>query len=169
MPGRAKAVDAEPRGVSRHHQRPPADQARAQQRCDRNVVAVFAEREGIAGVCDGVRGEAAVPRIAGEEWTVAEIFHALLAETADATRISKPGNADTIADPVGGDVGSEQIDPADDFVAGDHGISDIGQFGIDDVKVGPAYAACADLDANFSISGNGFRALLHLQRAARRR
>ncbi len=108
MSGRAEAVDAEPLRVSRHHQRPPADQAGAQQRRDRNVVAVFAERKGIAGVGDGVRGEAAVPRIAGEERTVAEIFHALLAEAADAAGVSEPGDADAVADPMGGDVGAER-------------------------------------------------------------
>ncbi len=49
------------------------------------------------------------------------------------------------------------------------GIFDAGQFGIDDVKVGPAYAACAYLDADFSVAGKRIRALLHLQRRARRR
>ncbi|OIQ69127.1 hypothetical protein GALL_492730 [mine drainage metagenome] len=169
MPGRAEAVDAESFRVSRHHQRPPADQARAQQRRDRNVVAVFAKRESIAAICDGVGGEAAIPRIAGEQWPVAEIFHALLAEAANAAGVSKPGNADTVTDPVGGDVGPEKVDAANDFVTGDHGIFDVWQFGIDDVKVGPAHAACAYLDANLSFAGKGIRALLHLQRRARRR
>jgi HSP20 family protein len=54
-------------------------------------------------------------------------------------------------------------------MAGNHGVFDVGQLGIDDVKVGPAYAACAHLDANLPIAGNGIHALLHLQKRARRR
>ena len=164
VPGRAEAVDAEPLGVARHHQRPPADQAGAQQRRDRNIVAVFAEREGIARVGNGVGGEAAVPRVSGEERTVAEIFHALPAEAADAAGVAEPGDSDPLADPVGGDVAADEVDAADDFMAGNDGIFDAGKLGIDDMKVGPADAAGAHLDANFSVAGEGIGALLHLQR-----
>ena len=44
-----------------------------------------------------------------------------------------------------------------------------GKFGIDDVEVGPANAAGAYLDANFSIAGDRVCALLQLQRHSRRR
>ena len=152
--GGAEAVDAEPFGLARHHQRAPADQAGAQQRRDRDIVAVFAEREGIARIGDGVRREAAVARIAGEERTVAEIFHALLAEPADAAGVSEPGDSDPIADPVRGDVAADEIDAADDLVAGNDRISDVGKLGIDNMKIGPADAAGAHLDANFSVAGN---------------
>ena len=81
----------------------------------------------------------------------------------------QPGDADAVADPVGRDIATEQVDAADDLVAGDHGIFDVRQLGIDDVKVGPAYAASAYLDANLPVAGNGIRALLHLQWRARRR
>src|ERR1700687_1817931 len=114
-----------------------------------------------------MRGEAAIPRIAGEERTVAEIFHALPAVAADAAGISKPGYADAVADPVGCDVRPEKVDAADDFVAGNYRIFDAGQFGIDDVKFGPAHAACAYFDANLSFAGKGGGALLHAQRRAR--
>src|SRR6266404_1469542 len=107
VPGRAEAIDAQPLRAARHHQRPPADQAGAQQRRDRNVVAVFAERESIARVGNSVRGEAAIPRISGEERTIAEIFHPLLAETADAAGISKPGDSDPVTDPMRGDVATD--------------------------------------------------------------
>src|SRR6267143_464458 len=90
--------------VARHHQRPPADQACAQQRRDRNIVAVLAERESIAGIGNGVRGEAAVPRVAGEKRAVTEIFHALLAEPADAASISEPRDPDPVTDPVCRDI-----------------------------------------------------------------
>src|ERR1700732_2832941 len=153
MSGRAEAVDTKPRGVSRHHQRAPADQARAQQRRDRDIVTILAEREGIAGIGDGVRGETAIPCIAGEERTIAQIFHALLAEAADTAGVSKPRDADAVADLVRGNVWAEQFDTADDFVAGNYRIFDAGQLGVDDVKVGPAYAASAHLDANLSVAG----------------
>ena len=119
VPGRAEAIDAEPLGVARHHQRAPADQAGAQQRRDRNIVAVFAEREGIARIGNGVGGEAAVAGISGEQRTVAEVFHAVLAEPADAAGISEPGDSDAVADPVGRDVAADEVDAADDFMAGD--------------------------------------------------
>ena len=124
MSGGAEAIDAEPLGVARHHQRPPADQAGAQQRRDRNIVAVLAERESIAGIGNGVRGEAAVARVSGEERTVAEIFHALLAEPADAAGISEPGDSDPVTDPMCRDVAADEIDAADDFMAGNNRIFD---------------------------------------------
>ena len=155
VPGRAEAVDAEPLGVARHHQRPPADQAGAQQRRDRNIVAVLAERESIARVGNGVRGEAAVARVAGKERTVAEIFHALPAKPADAAGVSEPGNSDPVADPMRRDVAADEVDAADDFMAGNDWISDAGKFGVDDMKVGPADPTRAHLDANFSVAWAG--------------
>ncbi len=86
-------------------------------RRDRNIVAVFAERKSIARVGDGVRGETAVPRVSGEERTVAEIFHALPAVAADAAGVSEPGDSDAFADPVCGDVAADEVDAADDFMA----------------------------------------------------
>jgi hypothetical protein len=61
---------------------------------------------------------------------------------------------------MGGDVRPEKVDAADDFVAGNYRIFDAGQLGVDDVKVGPAYAASAHLDANLSVAGKGIGALL---------
>ena len=118
MPGRAEAIDAEPLGVARHHQRPPTDQAGAQQRRDRNVVAVFAERKSIARIGDGVGGEAAVAGISGELRAVAEIFHALPAVAADAAGVAEPGDSDPVADPVSRDVAADEVDAADDLMAG---------------------------------------------------
>src|SRR5260370_42148783 len=116
VPGRAEAIDAEPRRAARHHQRPPADQAGAQQWRNRNIVALFTERECVARVGNGVRGAAAVPRVAGELRALAEAFHALLAETADAAGISEPGDADPVADPVCGDVAADDVHAADHFL-----------------------------------------------------
>jgi hypothetical protein len=83
--------------------------------------------------------------------------------------MTEPGDSDAVADPLGGDAGAEHVDTADDFVTGDHGVFDAGQLAIDDVKVGPAYTASADLDSYFSRAGQRVGTLLHLQRRARRR
>ena len=72
------------------------------------------------------------------------------------------GMPDAVADPVGRDIATEQVDAADDLVARDHGIFDVRKLGIDDVKVGAAYAASAYLDANLPVAGKRVRALLHL-------
>jgi hypothetical protein len=119
----------------RHHERTPADQASAKQRRGGNIITVLAEWKGITGVGNGMRGETAVPCISGEEWTVAEIFHAVPAEAADAAGITEPGDTHALADPVGGDAGAEHVDPADNFVARDNRIFYAGQFAIEDMKV----------------------------------
>src|SRR5258708_29687293 len=134
VPGRAKTIDAEPLGVSSHHQRPPADQAGAQEWRDRNIVAVFAERESVARVGNGVRGEAAVPRVAGEKRAVTEIFHALPAEAADAAGVSEPGDSDPVTDAVGRDMAPDEVDTAYDFMAWNDRIPDARKLRIDDMK-----------------------------------
>ena len=52
-----------------------------------------------------------------------------------------------------GDVAADEVDAADDFMAGNDRIFDAGKLGIDDMKVGPANPACAHLDANFPVAG----------------
>src|SRR5689334_16705138 len=128
-----KAIDAEPLGVLRHHQRPPADQAGAEQGGDRSVVAILAERRCVARIGDGVSGIATVARIAGEERTVAEIFHAMAAIRTDPAGVSEPGNPDPITNPVCRNACSDEIDAADDLVARDDGVADIRQFPVDDM------------------------------------
>lgn len=116
-----------------------------------------------------MRGEAAVARIAGKERTVAEIFHALPAEPADAAGVSEPGNPYAVADPVRPDVAADEVDAADDFVAGNDGIFDAGKLAVDDMKVGPANPAGAHRNANFCVAGDRIGALLHVQSHPRSR
>src|SRR6266567_104934 len=153
MPGGAKTIDAKPVRAPRHHQRAPADQAGAQQRRDGNVVAVFAERESVAGVGNGMRGEAAVAGVSGEEGMVAEIFVALLAEAAHAAGISKPGDSDPVADPMRCDVAADKINAADNLVARNNRIFDGGKLGVDHMQIGPADPTGAHSDANLSLAG----------------
>ena len=74
MTGRAKTVDADRLARAGHDQGSPADQPGAEQRRQRRVVALFAEREAVSRVGDEVAGKAAVARVAGEFGMVAEIF-----------------------------------------------------------------------------------------------
>src|ERR1700730_3964700 len=169
VPCRPKTIEPEPLGVAGHHQRPPADQAGAQQWRDRDIVAVLAERENIARIVAGGGGEDAVPRISGEEGAIAEFFHALLAEAAPPAGVSEPGDSDPVTDPVCRDIAADKVDAADDLVARNNRIFDDGKLGIDDVKVGPANSACAYFDANLSIAGGRVGALLDPERRSRGR
>ena len=111
-----------------------------------------------------MRGETAIPGVPGEEGTIAEILHAVLAERANAAGISEPGNSDPVTDPVRADVAADEIDAADDFMAWNDRILDTWKLRIDDMKVGPANAAGAHADANLSVAGHGVCAFLHLER-----
>ncbi len=114
-------------------------------------------------------GEAAVPRVSGEKRTVAEIFHALPAEATDAAGVAEPGDSHPLANPVGSDVAADEVDAADDFMAGNDRIFYAGKLGVDDVKVGPANPAGAHGDANFVIARERVRARQHLEQRPRSR
>src|ERR1700748_1645525 len=169
MPGGPKPIDAEPFGFARHHQRAPADQAGAQQRRDRNIVAAFAQWESVARIGNGVRGEAAVARISGEERTIAKIFHVLFAKPTDAAGVSEPRDPDPVADPVGCDVAADEVDAADDFMPRDDWIFDSGKLRIENMKVGPADSTRTHLDTDLPEAGNGISALLQLEGSPRGR
>jgi hypothetical protein len=102
-----------------------------------------------------VRRKASIPRIAGEKRTVAEIFHAIPAEAADAAGVSQPGDSYAVADTVCRYIWANEVDTADDFMAGNYGIANVGQLTVDDVKVGPANTTGIHANADFAIAGNG--------------
>src|SRR5215471_336415 len=89
-----KAVDAEISGVACHHQRAPADQASAQERCKLGIFARLAKRKAVADIGDEVAREAAVARIAGELRLITEIFLGPPAERTGAAGEAQPGYAD---------------------------------------------------------------------------
>ena len=144
-----------------HHQRAPANESGTKQRRDRDIITFLTERESLTRIRDRMRRKTAVPRIAGEERIVAEIFHTILAEAANAAGVSEPRDSDAIADAVGGDVWAHQIDPADDFVPGDYRIPNVGQLAVDDMKVGSANATGIHADANFSVTWKRIVAFAH--------
>jgi hypothetical protein len=164
----AETVNAQPLGIACHHKRAPADQAGTQQWSDRNIVALFAKREGITGIGNGVRGETAIPRISSEQWAIAKILSSLPAETADTTSVSEPRDSNPFADPVRLDFAPDEVDTANDFVAWDDRVFDARQFRINDVKVGSADPARAYLDANFFGAWKRIITLLKPEKRARR-
>src|SRR5258705_4347667 len=144
--GRAKAVDAEPFSIPRHHQRAPADQAGAQQRRDRDIVTVLAKRERIARVGNGVGGIAAVARVAGKQRAVAEIFHSFPTIAANAAGVAEPGHPDPLARAQRRPARAQGFDAAHDFMAGHDRVADVRQFAVHNVKIGATYAAGSDPD-----------------------
>ena len=64
------------------------------------------------------------------------------------------------------DAGSQRVDPAHDFVPGNDGVGDVGQFAVDDMQIRAAHAAGGHLDADFTRPGDGIRPFLRPQRRA---
>ena len=169
MSGRTETINSEMLAVPGHDQRTPADQARAKQRGERDVVARLPERKAIAGISDEVRGKTAIARVAGEQWAVAKVFLAIFAVCAFAAGVAEPGNPDALADLDGGHTGAKRLHPTDHFMAGNDGIIDAGQLAIHDVQIGPAHAADAHPDAHDTGSGRRIVPLLKLKRRTGRR
>ncbi len=105
--GGAEPVQSEPLGIPRHAERAVADQAAAEERCERGGV-TLGEREAEALVGDDPFGVAAVDVVAGEASLLAEVFAAAQAVAAAAAGPAEPRHPE--APPVG-------CDP-DDLVAG---------------------------------------------------
>ncbi len=146
----AKAVDPERLAFAGHRQRAPTDQAGAEQGGERDITALLAEWEGEVRIDDRRRREAAVTRVAGEQRMVTEVFPVIQAIGADTAGVTKPGNADALAGPQPFDARPDQVDPPDDLVPRNNRRHRGGQFAIDDVQVGAADAAGADLHANLT-------------------
>jgi len=66
--------------------------------------------------------------------------------------MSQPRYPDAVADPVCRHIAADMIHAADNFVARNNRIFDSGELTIDEVKVGSADPAHADLDANLSVA-----------------
>ena len=63
--------------------------------------------------------------------------------------MSEAGDSNPLTDPMGRDIGTNEVDAADNLMTGNDRVFDVGKFRIDDVKVGSADSARAYLDANF--------------------
>ena len=70
--------------------------------------------------------------------------------------MAEPRNANPIAHREVAYAGAKFIDVADDFMPGDNRQFGIGEFAINDMKIGPAYAAGGDTEADFARTGTAF-------------
>ena len=94
----AEAAEAKLFPVAGHHPRPPADQARTEQGCERNVVTGFAGRKCEARIGYRRRGEPPIARISGEDRVVAQVLPMHAAIRTDTAGVAEPGDADALAD-----------------------------------------------------------------------
>ncbi len=153
------------RPVPGHLQRPPADEAGAEQGRGGDRIEVVGKREGERRLGDRMGGVAAVAGKAGEERRVAEIFAPAPAIGAGSVGVAEPGDADPRAE-LEVDAFARRLDPADDLVPRHDRQFGIGQFAIDDMQVGAADAAGFDANENLPRSWLGIGTLLHDKRLA---
>ncbi len=141
MPGRAEAIETECPPVAGHHQRAPADQARAEQGRCRGVAAAVTERIGVVSIDHDVGGVAAVARIAGELGGIAEVLAPAQAVAAVMAGATQPPHADSQAQSGRGDARPQFVDNADDLVPRNQWQARLGPLSVQDVQIGPADAA----------------------------
>ena len=164
MGGGAEAVDADRFRRTRHLQRAPADETRAQQRRERRRIAGLGQRKTVGRVGDGMGRIAAIARVAGEERIVAQIFARAQTVGAMPAGMAKPGNADPLSKRETGHARTDRLDAPDDFVAWNDRKLRLGQFAVDDMEIGAANAARLDLEPHFADAGRRDRPLLHDER-----
>src|SRR5262249_9338993 len=92
-------------------------------------------------------GEAAIARVAGELRAIAQIFLVPTAIGTDPAGKAQPRHAHPHAERQLVDILAEHVDPANDLMARYDRIDNSWQFAIDDVQVGAAHPAGADLRA----------------------
>jgi hypothetical protein len=79
---------------------------------------------------------------------VAEIFAGFPAIATNAAGRAQPRDAHALAKAQRRHARSKCVNPSDNLVTGHDRIGDIGQFTVDNVEIGAAHAAGADLDAD---------------------
>jgi hypothetical protein len=84
---------------------------------------------------------------------IAQIFPTHHAVGTDATGVAEPRNADTLANAQALDSGTDRVDSAYDLVARDNRNVGVGQFAVDDMKVGTANTTGTHLDSYLARSG----------------
>ena len=102
------------------------------------------------GIGDRMGRKAAIARIAGKDWVIAEVLPAAQAIGAMTAGMTEPGNADAFAEAEPADVGADRIDPPDNLMPGNDRHLRIWQFPVDDMEIGAADAAGAHAHANLS-------------------
>ena len=118
MGGGAETIKTDPRSLAGQFQGTPADQSGAKKRRGRDGIGKAIQSEGVGGIGDGVRGEAAIAAVAGEDRPIAKVFVVRRAVGTDATGMAEPGDADALAHAVRRHALPELIDNAHDLVPG---------------------------------------------------
>src|SRR5208282_5951406 len=107
----------------------------AQQRGQRNVLTDLSEWERVPGIGDRRAGKAAIARISGEKWPIAQVLPLRSAIGADPTGMSQPWNTDPLSDLQSLDSFADEVDPSDDLVTWNNRQQRIGQLAVDYVQV----------------------------------
>jgi hypothetical protein len=118
--GASEAIDPEVSGFldrTCHHQRPVADQARAEKRSRLHVAIKLMQRKTERRLGHGVFGVATVDRVSGEPGVVTEVFPVRLAIHTLATGPAKPRDPHARPDTKILDLGTTFYDLSDDFMA----------------------------------------------------
>src|SRR5271163_676637 len=112
----AEAVEPDLPAIAGETKRTPADQARAEQRRCRHVVAAVGKFECIMCVGNDMRGVAAVTGVTGEERVIAQVLTPAQAKLTMAASAAQPRNADTSTDGKTGHAATDRVDAADNLV-----------------------------------------------------
>src|SRR5271169_2837113 len=97
---------------------------------------------------------------------IAKVLAALATVSTMAACPAKPGNAHTYPYRKRLDASADDVDAADDFMTRNDRKLGIWQFTIDNVKIGPANAACGDADPNLAVRRARIESLHELERLA---
>jgi hypothetical protein len=119
----------------------------------RSGAAELTEREREARISDRRRRVAAIARESREYRMIAQIFPMHHAVGTNATGVAEPRNADTLANAQALDFGTDRVDTAYDLVARDNRNVRVGQFAVDDMKVGTANSTGTHLDSYLARPG----------------
>ena len=149
---RAEAVEAESLAVSCQAERPVADQPSAEQRCGLEAGVALRHWHAEALVRHRQRRVAAVAVVPRKASPIAKVLATRAAVAALPARPAEPGDPDsgTLLEPL-----SACDHAPDDLVAQHERELGLGQLAVDDVQVGPAYAAGGNRDEH--LTGTGLR------------
>jgi hypothetical protein len=160
---RAKTIESDAPSLACHSQGSPADESCTHQRRRSDGVIESRHRKSEVCVCDHMRRKSTVPRIAREEWKITKVLAIIDAVGAVPACMAEPRNADPFTDFVIGNVRSNRVDDADDFMPRHDRPLWIGKITVDDVQVCPTHRAHFDANADLAFVRNGIRSLFERQ------
>src|SRR6185312_11597782 len=163
----AEESDAFARFHARYAQRAKADDSRAEQRRDLDVVHRRRKRNGEIGARARVLRVSAVTIVSGVDRSVAEILAARTAVRARTIGAAEPRDADALSHERGVDAVAGSRNFADHLMAGDDRIAVRRQLFIDDMQIGAADAAGPHPQQYLTLAGLRRLDILERETAAR--